>query len=161
MTEPQDKGTPRPWKLVPVEPTDEMLEAGASWVSAGAVYTAMCAAAPELPPAQDEMSATVRFWRSGTLSAQEAMIVVAGLLERSPPVFPLGVETGSAIEAPRAMSGLSHDAMKECVEALKALIAHTKAWERLTAEEAGHEPCLSDPLVDAIAAIAKLEKANG
>ena len=53
------------------------------------------------------------------------------------------------------------DAHRECVEALKALIAHTKAWERLTAEEAGHEPCLSDPLVDAIAAIAKLEKANG
>ena len=49
----------------------------------------------------------------------------------------------------------------ELVEALKALIAHTKAWERLTAEEAGHEPCLSDPLVDAIAALAKLEKANG
>ncbi len=55
----------------------------------------------------------------------------------------------------------SHDAMQECVEALKALIAHTRAWERLTAEEAGHEPCLSDPLVDAIAALARLEKANG
>ena len=151
------------WKLVPVEPTEEMLAATKHYALENLYgrYRAMIESAPELPPAQDEMSATVRFWRSGTLSAQEAMIVVAGLLERSPPVFPLGVETGSAIEAPRAMSGLSHDAMKECVEALKALIAHTKAWERLTAEEAGHEPSLSDPLVDAIAALAKLEKANG
>ena len=157
MTEPQDKGTPRPWKLVPVEPTDEMLEAGASWVSAGAVYTAMCAAAPELPPAQDEMSATVRFWRSGTLSAQEAMIVVAGLLERSPPVFPLGVETGSAIEAPRAMSGLSHDAMKECVEELKEFVAIAER------SEPGVNINFAVALrkVKAKAALANLERANG
>ena len=145
MTEPQDKGTPRPWKLVPVEPTDEMLEAGASWVSAGAVYTAMCAAAPELPPAQDEMSATVRFWRSGTLSAQEAMIVVAGLLERSPPVFPLGVETGSAIEAPREM--------KECVEALRKARAYL--------DDMSDHPEPGDTIQMIDAALAKLEKANG
>ena len=83
------------WKLVPVEPTEEMVTHGvAAYTNLHDIWAAMLAAAPELPPAQDEMSATVRFWKSGMLSAQEAMIVVAGLLERSPPVFPLGVETG-------------------------------------------------------------------
>lgn len=55
-------------------------------------------------------------------------------------LFNLGVETGSAIESPRVMSGLP-EAMKECVEALRFFA------------DLGYP--------EAMAAIKKLEQANG
>lgn len=66
-----------------------------------------------------------------------------------------GVETGSAIEAPREMSGLSHDAMKECVEVLK------KAEWYVGEYEAVHECNKALAVVTEIrSALSKLEKAT-
>lgn len=67
-----------------------------------------------------------------------------------------GVETGSAIESPREMSSLSHDAMKECVAALKRFVdvmGNRKPEDMLIV--------LADEWNDAISALSKLEKANG
>ena len=63
----------------------------------------------------------------------------------------LGVETGSAIEAPREMSG-----MKECVEALKAAQSFVEEY-RETRDPGGVLIVASK--INAV--LAKLEKANG
>ena len=70
----------------------------------------------------------------------------------------LGVETGSAIEAPREMSGLSHDALKECVEALKEAVRMYENYALVAEPVEGFRP--GKWIGDARSALAKLEKAS-
>lgn len=167
------KSTPRHWKLVPVEPTDYMIGLGSlsdphvDGLGLAAQWARMVAAAPA-PPAHDEAVvervAKALYecqWLPGVAHApweetENGESERSHFLELAEAAIAAtrGVETGSAIESPREMSGLS-DAMKECVEALKEFVAIAERSE----PGVNINFALALRKVKAKAALAKLEKA--
>ncbi|WP_261513181.1 helix-turn-helix domain-containing protein [Burkholderia multivorans] len=89
---PAAEAVPAGWKLVPIEPTEEMSAAGGRFLSimslpereAGSVYRAMLAAAPQ--PAQADAPAEAR--EPAKVDTKARMDWAAGILRKLPPLDP-------------------------------------------------------------------------